>query len=527
MAEREVKYNKKNAAVSNGRKDKGEVRKAKGKRRKKMTKGQKAVHFLKSKLFGIILSVLQLIATIVFLSLLLYLNVLPVKYFLTLAFIALFLSGYTFLIAQSKRFRTMGKVISIIFIALWCVGSYYVANINGLFDKVSGAKTKTDIIRVYVLKDDPAEHIEDAKDYNFGILKLLDRENTDKLLEDIKDKTGAEVKQTEYESWVELVNSLYDGTVNAIALNSAYVDSILEDENYADFEDKVKILYYKEIVSVLDVDTDKDVTNNTFTFYMSGIDTYGSINITSRSDVNIIAVINPDTRQVLLINTPRDYMVPLSLKGNPKDKLTHAGIYGIDVSMKTLGMLYDVDLDYYFRINFSGFEQVIDNLGGIDVTVENGFQTIHGDHHYYPAGVNHLNGKYALYFARERYNLPGGDNDRGKNQMKVITAVINKMASSALLNNFSDLMGSLEGCFQTSMDSAQISSLVRMQLDEGGSWNIKSYAVTGFNSTGACYSMPTVTSNYLMLPNYDTVEKAKQLIDMVYDGKIITDEDLK
>ncbi|MFQ9933188.1 MAG: LCP family protein [Lachnospiraceae bacterium] len=496
----------------------------KRKDKKDMTRPEKIKAFLRSKLFGIILSGVQLIFTVIFLSELLYLNILPLKYFLPLTLILLLIVAYTFLTAQSRKFRTFGKILSVLFVVLYSMGIYYVGAANGMFDRISGANSKTDIINIYVLKDNSAENIQDAKDYTFGILSSVDRENTDKTIDDIEENVGQEIKVEEFESWPELIASLYDGSVGAIILNSGYISSIVETEGYETFESDTKVLMKKEIVTIIDVDTNKDVTDNTFAIYISGIDVAGNISRTSRSDVNIIAVVNPDTKQVLLLNTPRDYYVNLAIKNNPMDKLTHAGIYGVDTSMETLEMLYDTDIDYYFRINFTGFKNVIDALGGIEVNSEYSFTTTHGGY-YIKKGINNLNGNQALGFVRERYAFGTGDNQRGKNQMAVITAVINKMASSAILNDFTGLMDSLSGSFQTSMTSSQISSLVRMQLNEGGSWNVVNYAVTGSGKNDYCYSLGS--SNYVMVPDTNTVENAKKLIQMVYDGKTLSLEGIE
>ena len=272
---------------------------------------------------------------------------------------------------------------------------------------------------------------------------------------------------------------------------------------------------------MIEVDTNKDVDKQPFAMYLSGIDVEGKVSRTSRSDVNIIAIINPETRQILLVNTPRDYWVPLSISNGTEDKLTHAGIYGIDVSMDTLEMIYDVELDYFFRINFTGFKEVVDALGGVEVYSEYAFTSHHGKFKF-KKGYNTMNGKQALGFVRERYAFRDGDNQRGKNQMAVIKAIADKAVSPAFLNNFTDLMKSIEGSFETSMSSKQISSLVRMQLDEGGSWNVLSYSATGRSAMMPVYSMSTEQS--VMIPNEESVMKAKKLIDMVMDGEILTEE---
>ncbi len=482
----------------------------------------KIKRFLKSKKFGMILSLIQLIISIIFLAELLYLNVLPIKYFLPLTFIILLFVAYTFLSQQSRKFKTMGKVISVLFTIMFSIGIYYLAWANGMLDGIGGADTKIDYISVYVLKDDKAETLNDTKDYNFGILKVLDRDLVDKTVSEMESKLDVnELSITEYDSWPEMIDALYDGSLDAVILNEVKVPMIIEEDNYKTFEDDTKIIYTYEIKTKINNKGNIDVTSNTFCIYISGIDVAGKISTTSRSDVNILAVVNPDTKQILLVNTPRDYYVNLALDkvGNPMDKLTHAGTYGIDVSMATLENFYGIDVNFFFRINFTGFEKVVNTLGGIDINSDFEFTTTHGGY-YIKKGTNTLNGSQALGYSRERYAFASGDNQRGKNQMAVITSVIKKIASPAILNNFSGLMSDLQGSFETSMTSSQISSIVRMQLDEGGSWNVVNYAVTGKGSEDYCYALGS--KNYVMVPDMTTVENAKTLMQMVFDGKTVS-----
>ncbi len=478
--------------------------------------------FVNSTLFGLILAVIHIVVTCIFLGELLYLNILPVWLFILICFVLLVLCAVAFLMSfAGKKIRAIGKIVSIIMVMISVIGAYYVSYASRALDGITGGNTKTDVINIYVMKADAAKDINDAKDYTFGIMGVYDRTNTDKTLVKIKELVGKEVSTKEYEGYLQLVQALYDGEVEAIILNEAYIAQITDNEEYASFEIVTKILHNESHETELDVDTDKNVNDNTFALYLSGIDIRGKITNTSRSDVNIIAIVNPDTKQILLINTPRDYYVPLSISEGVGDKLTHAGIYGVDVSMETLEMLYDMELDYYFRVNFTGFEKVIDALGGVEVYSEYSFRTSESNYKI-NKGMNTLNGKQALAFVRERQSLPTGDNQRGKNQMALIEAIIDKAASSAILNDFEGLMESLEGSFQTSMSSTQISSLVRMQLEEGGSWNVVNYAVEGTGASMHVYSMSSKV--YVTIPDYTTVDIAKKLIQMVYDGETLSDE---
>lgn len=481
----------------------------------------KITQFLKSRACAYILTGIHVALTLGLLSLVLYINMLPVKYFVPICFVLLVLCAVAFLFAHTKKLKPVGKLMSLFMITVTSVGIYFAYIASGTFEGVAGADTKTDVINIYVMKADEAEDLTSAEDYTFGIMSVLDRENTDKTIATVEEKLGHKIKTIEYEGYLQLVEALYDSEVEAIIMNSAYVANIEESDEFSSFSSLTRVLMQTTHTTQLDVDTDKKVDKSVFAMYLSGIDVEGKISTTSRSDVNIIAIINPTTHQILLINTPRDYWVPLSISHGTEDKLTHAGIYGIDVSMDTLEMIYDVELDYFFRINFTGFKEVIDALGGVEVYSPYSFTSHHGGYKF-TEGYNKMNGKQALGFVRERYAFRDGDNQRGKNQMAVIQAIADKATSPAFLNNFTDLMNSIESSFETSMSSSQISSLVRMQLNDGGSWDVLTYSVTGKGATMPVYSMST--EQYVMIPNEDDIMKAKKLIDMVYEGEILTED---
>ena len=266
----------------------------------------------------------------------------------------------------------------------------------------------------------------------------------------------------------------------------------------------------------------KKITKEPFVVYLSGVDTRGDLTEKARSDVNIIAAVNPKTKQVVLINTPRDYYVDLA-GTNSKDKLTHAGLYGVQTSMDTLGNLYGVDVQHYIRINFAGFINIVDALGGVDVYSDQAFTSVGSPGYYDPTtfaeGWNHLDGKAALAFARERHAFKTGDVQRGINQMKVIDAMLNKIKSPALLMGFSKILDAVADNFVTSLSQNQISALVRMQLSDFAEWNIESYTVTGSSgSSTKCYSAKG-QKLYVMKPDESSVAKAKEMIAAVLGGE--------
>ena len=397
--------------------------------------------------------------------------------------------------------------------------------------KISGVETEIAQVGVYVRAQDSADSLAATAGYKYGIITDLDRENTDKTMEEIKEELGAEIQVQEYRGLTELVDGLRREETGAVILNQAYIPVLEEMDGYEDIESQIREISVKHVETVIETlnnqaenqnagaqtQADVETTGEIYTVYVSGIDNRGGLVAKSRSDVNIIAVANTKTRQLLLVSTPRDYFVPLSISGGVPDKLTHAGIYGISVSMDTLGMLYGIDINNYFRLNFGGFVNIIDALGGITVQSDYDFSTS-GFH--YNKGSNYVNGEQALAFARERYAFSGGDRQRGKNQMAVIQGVINKALSPELLKNYSSILSGLQGSFETNISYEEIARLLQQQLTEGGSWNIVTYSADGTGDKQIPYSMSQPA--YVMIPDYTTVDAAKEMIRQVQNGQTIT-----
>lgn len=269
-----------------------------------------------------------------------------------------------------------------------------------------------------------------------------------------------------------------------------------------------------------------NITKDPFIVYVGGSDTRTS-KLTEKynSDVNILVMVNPTTKQIFMINTPRDYYIKTTkTRGNILDKLTHCGSYGIECSLETLENLYDQEINYYTMVNFKGFSKLIDAIGGVDVYCEKSFKA-HTDDIYFKKGNLHLNGRKALAFVRERYAFSDGDYARGRHQMEVIEEVIHKLASGTIITKYTDILESVEGMFALGFTNEEISALVKMQLSDMASWDIKMYTVTGEGARKETYSMPG-QKVYVTIPDYDTVEHAKSLMQMVFDDKVLTDADL-
>lgn len=478
---------------------------------------------LKNVIAGRIITVLFFLIEIAFMGLIISTRMLPT---MILIIIGLFLLIFglivhilTYTIRKKVRF-TFGLLMAIVLTAVYVLGGKYIYDTTSALSGMSGVRTEISQVGIYVRTDDPAQALIDAKDYTFGIMERLDRKNTEVALSQLEDEFGEVVAFTSYEGLTEVIDALEKEEVGAVILNQAYITVLEEMEGYEDISSRIRELTVKSVETKIVEEETKD-PENIKTMFISGIDTRGKLIAKSRSDVNIIAVANTDTKQMLLVSTPRDYFVPLSISDGVPDKLTHAGIYGVDVSMDTLGMLYDMNVQKYFRVNFGGFVKIIDALGGVDVTSDYDFRT--GQYHF-DQGMNHLNGDAALAFSRERYAFSGGDRQRGKNQMAVIKGVAHKAMSPELLKNYSSVLESVEGCFETNMEYKEIGKLVQQQLKDGGKWNIVTYSVDGTGAHKKPYSMSM--NAYVMIPNEATVDKAKELIQKVKDGEVLSQEDM-
>ncbi|HEM2684324.1 LCP family protein [Streptococcus suis] len=339
-----------------------------------------------------------------------------------------------------------------------------------------------------------------------------DQDNITALLDDISKMESTQLATSPATSYLTAYQSMLNGESQAMVFNGVFTN-ILENEDPG-FSSKVKKIYSFKVTQTVETAT-KHVSGDSFNIYISGIDAYGPISTVSRSDVNIIMTVNRATHKILLTTTPRDSYVAIADGGqNQYDKLTHAGIYGVNASVHTLENLYGIDISNYVRLNFTSFLQLIDLVGGIDVYNDQEFTSLHGNYHF-PVGQVHLNSDQALGFVRERYSLTGGDNDRGKNQEKVIAALIKKMSTPENLKNYQAILSGLEGSIQTDLSLETIMSLVNTQLESGTQFTVESQALTGTGRSDlSSYAMPG-SQLYMMEINQDSLEQAKAAIQSV------------
>ena len=417
---------------------------------------------------------------------------------------------------KTKKSPLVTTVVLVIFSLVSLVGIFGFKQMIDITNRMNQTAAFSEVEMSIVVPKDS-----DIKDVNqlttVQAPTKVDKNNVDTLMSALKKDKKVDVKVDDVASYQEAYDNLKSGKSKAMVLSGSYA-SLLEsvDSNYSS---NLKTIYtYK--IKKKNNNSAKQVDSKVFNIYISGIDTYGSISTVSRSDVNIIMTVNMNTHKILLTTTPRDAYVKIPDGGADQyDKLTHAGIYGVETSEKTLENLYGIKIDYYARINFTSFLKLIDQLGGVTVHNDQAFTSLHGKFDF-PVGDIQMNSEQALGFVRERYSLDGGDNDRGKNQEKVISAIVNKLASLKSVSNFTSIVNNLQDSVQTNMSLDTINALANTQLDSGSKFTVTSQAVTGTGSTGqlTSYAMPN-SSLYMMKLDDSSVESASQAIKNLMEEK--------
>lgn len=472
----------------------------------------------KFKIYLIINSILLTWISITTLLIVKKYDIIPFKYFIWIVLALIGIPGILIFLMLKKNIKSILKKIasgiSIVFIIILTIALIY---LNKTFKFLNTIVDEGYIIENYaviVLKDKEYNDIKDLENKNLGYFNQ-EQSHIGEALEKLDQEVS--LNKNEYENYNILIDKLFNEETDAIIMEESHRE--IMNESRTNFIDDTKVIYTIEVkYKAEDIVKNVDVKKETFNIYISGIDTYGDISSVSRSDVNIIATVNPKTHQILLTTIPRDYYVQLAGTTGLKDKLTHAGVYGIDTSIKTIENLLDIEINYYIRVNFSSVERIIEALGGVDVYSEYTFQGGQGT--YFQNGYNRVNGKQALEFARTRYTVEGGDRTRGKNQQALIQAIIKKSCSKDIITKYTSLLNSLEGTFQTNMPMDKITDLVKKQIDDMATWNVTSISLDGANGSEYTYSYSWQLL-YVMIPYEETIENAKQKIKEVTEDQIL------
>ena len=476
-------------------------------------------------------SILLVLVSLVFVLSLIYFNILPIMYqMIAVGAVVLFDLILILSMLFGKKKKT-SLFFSFIMIIVYSILSFFILRTAGLLNNLN-LNYKIYNYSVVVLKDSNYDKLEDIDGESLGYYKT-EGEECKKSLNKISKKIDTENKS--FDDVQVMAGDLLNGSIQAMLIENTYLDILDEEDgttsvsentksnekevDLTGFKSKTKVIYsFTIIVRTGDISKDLDVTKKPFSIYVSGIDTYGEVASVSRSDVNMVITVNPKTRQILLTSIPRDYYVKLHGKSGYPDKLTHAGLYGVDVSLKTIEDLLDIDINYYVKVNFSSVIDIVDAIGGVSVYSDYTFTSLDG--YNYTKGYNQVDGKEALSFARERKSFSDGDRQRIKDQQALLEAMFRKCTSPSIITKYNSLLNSLKGSFVTNMPTDRLTSLIRMQLSKKYKWTITGNSLDGSNSSNYTYSY-SASKLYVMEPDLDSVEYAKKLIeDVINDEKL-------
>ena len=462
------------------------------------------------------LSILLITISSVFIGILFYTDLLPTKYLILIISIVLIFNLFNVFLINLKKLKkkvkkTLAIFMTIVILVLLTIIFYFTKTLGVLVNN-GDSKYKLENYSVIVLKDSSYNELKDIRDEKVGYFK--NSKGAEKANKRISEEVAIVFES--YDSSDSLVNDLLDSKINVILIEDS-IKNIMEEE-IENFTDMIKVIYTFNVrIKSESTLKEVDVTKEPFSVYISGIDTYGEISSVSRSDVNIVMVVNPKINQILLISIPRDYYVQLHGTTGVKDKLTHAGIYGIDMSIQTIEDLLDMDINYYVKVNFTSVIDIVDALDGLDVYSKYSFISYSGFK--FKEGMNYVNGEQALDFARTRKAFKDGDRQRGKNQQAVIEALIRKATNKSIITKYNSLLNAVNGKYQTNMGIKKITSLIKMQLDNMPNWTVTSYSLSGYDASDYTYTYNQLL--YVMKPDEDSVAEAIKLVDQILnDGEL-------
>lgn len=488
------------------------------------------------KVFGIIFSVLLVAATMYLLFNIIKLNVLPTKllFLMTIVFVLLDLIFILLLCFSTKG--VVSKIICIIFalaISLGsCLGGYYMSKTGGLLSSMTNvAKHSKNTVSIVVKESSDMKKKTDLAGRSVGTLANINTTGSKKILKELTN-SGISMEQKEFGSLTEMLESFYNGEVDSIVISESSRSQITDIDAYKDFDNNTRVVYQ---TSYKVENTDKanavsNITTTPFNVLISGSDTRGGFDENGRSDVIMVATVNPKTGTILLTSVPRDFYVTTACDAGDGcqqgalDKITHTGIHGTNTTKRTVEQLLGIEINYTFKVGFDTVTDIVDAVGGIDVNVEPGYECsnfLHAPGLSVHAGVNHLNGEQALGYARERYAYSEGDRQRTKNQQQVLMGIVDKITSPAIVTNYASIMDSMSDTFSTTMSSQEISDLIKYQLNSNPKWKMEQYMVNGTGDTLMCAELGNAA--YVMVPDQSTVTTAKNKINAVLAGKSADD----
>lgn len=486
-----------------------------------------------SKVLSILLGVVLVISSFYLLYKVIRLNVLPSKFLFPLTIGVVVLDAIFILLLIYFSKNVVSKIICIVLTLFICVascmGGYYISKTQNVLSSITNvAKHAKNTVSVVVKESSSIKNKSQLNGVSVGSLRL-NEQGSKKALKELSSE-GIVLNQTEYDSMTTLLEAFYNGEVDSIIINESSRSQILDMEAYSNFDSNTRVVYqtsYK--VKNNDSATSvSDITSKPFNVLISGSDTRGGFDENGRSDVIMIATVNPKTHTILLTSVPRDFYVTTACDAGDGcmqgalDKITHTGIHGTNTTKRTVEQLLGIEINYTFKVGFDTVTELVDVLGGVDVYVEPGYATTNSLYSVHE-GINHLNAEQALAFARDRYSYTEGDRQRTKNQQQVLMGIVKEATKPSVITNYAAIMDTIANTFSTTMSNAEITDLIKYQLNNNPTWKMEQYMVDGTGDTLMCAELGDAAS--VMVPDQSTVKMAKDKINAVLAGK--SSEDVK
>lgn len=486
-----------------------------------------------SKVLSILLSVVLVISSFYLLYQVIRLNVLPTKFLFPLTIGVVVLDAIFILLLIYFSKNVVSKIVCILLTLFICVatcmGGYYISKTQNVLSNITKvAKHAKNTVSVIVKESSSIKNKSQLNDVSVGSLRL-NEQGSKKVLKELSGE-GIVLNQTEYDSMTALLEAFYNGEVDSIIINESSRSQILDMEAYSNFDSNTRVVYqtsYK--VKNNDSATSvSDITSKPFNVLISGSDTRGGFDENGRSDVIMIATVNPKTHTILLTSVPRDFYVTTACDAGDGcmqgalDKITHTGIHGTNTTKRTVEQLLGIEINYTFKVGFDTVTELVDVLGGVDVYVEPGYATTNSLYSVHE-GINHLNAEQALAFARDRYSYTEGDRQRTKNQQQVLMGIVKEATKPSVITNYAAIMDTMANTFSTTMSNEEITDLIKYQLNNNPTWKMEQYMVDGTGDTLMCAELGDAAS--VMVPDQSTVKMAKDKINAVLAGK--SSEDVK
>lgn len=481
---------------------------------------------------GIVLSILLVVASFYLLYQLIKINVLPTKllFLITIIFVlldaifALLLCYYTRAIVS----KIICVVITLVLIFGSCMGGYYISKTGSLLTNITNVtKHAKNTVSVVVKQSSDIKNKSQLNGLSVGTLRTIGTQGSSKALTELS-KDGIVMNQSEYDSLSAMLEAFYNGEVDSIIINESSRSQILDMESYADFDNNTRVVYqtYYKVENTDKANAVSDITSKPFNVLISGSDTRGGFDENGRSDVIMVATINPKTSTILLTSVPRDFYVTTTCDATDGcmqgalDKITHTGIHGTNTTKRTVEQLLGIEINYTFKVGFDTVTDLVDALGGVDVYVEPGYAVTTSTFSVHE-GTNHLDGEHALAYARERYSYTEGDRQRTKNQQQVLMGIVNEATKPSVITKYASIMDAMANTFSTTMSNDEITSLIKYQINNNPKWKMEQYMVDGTGDTLMCAELGDAAS--VMVPDQSTVKLAKDKINAVLAGKSADD----